>query len=118
MANISMSPGISVFISADMEGISGIVDNEYTTPGASDYPRARRRTTDDVHAAVEGALAGGATNILVNDSHGPLRNILIEHLHPSARLLSGSPKPLSMREGVLAPPLYLSSARQGGGGEF
>ncbi|MCW5852297.1 MAG: M55 family metallopeptidase [Anaerolineae bacterium] len=92
----------SIFISADMEGISGIVDNEYTTPGKSDYPRARQLMTDDVNAAVEGALDGGADNILVNDSHGPMRNILIEGLHTDARLLSGGPKPLSMMEGILS----------------
>jgi len=95
-----------VFISADMEGIAGITDNEFTTPGAPDYERARRLMTDDVNAAIEGALAGGATTILVNDSHGPMRNILIEHLHPAARLLSGSPKPLSMMEGIQTPPSF------------
>ncbi len=91
---------ISVFISADMEGISGIVDNDYTTPGRPDYPRARQMMTDDCNAAIEGALQGGATRILVNDSHGPMRNILIEHLHPAATLISGSPKPLSMMTGI------------------
>ncbi|MFN8482702.1 MAG: M55 family metallopeptidase [Anaerolineae bacterium] len=93
-------PNISVFISADMEGISGIIDNEYTTPGRSDYPRARELMTLDVNAAVEGALAGGANRVLVNDSHGPMRNILIEKLHPAARLISGSPKPFSMMQGA------------------
>ena len=92
-----------VFISADMEGISGVTDNEFTSPGARDYERARRLMTDDVNAAVEGALAAGATEIVVNDSHGPMRNILIEHLHARARLISGSPKPLSMMEGILGP---------------
>lgn len=93
--------GLSVFISADMEGISGIVDNEYTSPGKSDYGRARQLMTEDVNAAVAGAVTGGATSVIVNDSHGPMRNILIEELHPTARLISGSPKPLSMMEGIL-----------------
>ena len=91
---------MSVFISADMEGISGVVDNVYTTPGEADYPRARQLMTDDCNAAIEGALEGGATRIIVNDSHGPMRNILIEHLHPAATLISGSPKPLSMMTGI------------------
>ncbi|MCW5880189.1 MAG: M55 family metallopeptidase [Anaerolineae bacterium] len=94
----------AVFISADMEGISGIIDNEYTTPGHSDYPRARQFMTDDVNAAVEGAQAGGAGDIVVNDSHGPMRNILIERLHPAARLISGSPKRLSMMTGIADGP--------------
>jgi D-amino peptidase len=100
MADAAASRGLKVYISADMEGISGIIDNEYTSPGRSDYPRARQLMTDDVNAAIEGALAGGAADILVNDSHGPMRNILIEGLHPAARLVSGSPKPLSMMEGI------------------
>ncbi len=91
---------IAVFISADMEGISGVVDNLFTTPGESDYPRARQLMTEDCNAAIEGALQGGATRILVNDSHGPMRNILIEHLDPAATLISGSPKPLSMMTGI------------------
>ena len=74
--------GLAVFISADMEGISGIIDIEYTSPGKSDYGRARQLMTEDVNAAVAGAVAGGATSITVNDSHGPMRNILIEELHP------------------------------------
>ena len=99
----STPSNLTVFISADMEGISGVTDNEFTTPGAADYGRARQLMTDDVNAAVEGARSAGATRILVNDSHGPMRNILIEGLHPAARLLSGSPKPLSMMEGILDP---------------
>lgn len=56
--------------------------------------------TQEVNAAIEGALAAGATEILVNDSHGSMRNILIEDLNPAAKLITGSPKPLSMMEGI------------------
>jgi D-amino peptidase len=99
-----------------MEGVSGITDNEFCTPGKSDYPRARLLMTEDANAAVEGAIAGGANNVLVNDSHGPMRNILIEHLNPRARLLSGSPKPLSMMEGILsAAPLSPTTPLNYGG---
>jgi len=89
-----------VFISADMEGISGIVAGQQTGPEGQEYERARRLMTGEVNAAIEGALAAGATDILVNDAHGSMRNILLEDLHPAARLISGWPKPLSMMQGI------------------
>src|SRR5690606_7047965 len=52
------------------------------------------------NAAIEGALAGGAGEVVVNDSHGTMRNLLPDLLHPKAQLITGSPKPLSMMEGI------------------
>ncbi len=89
-----------VFISADIEGISGVVDGSQTSEQGFDYGRARRLMTGEVNAAVEGALAAGATEVVVNDSHGSMRNILIEELHPEAKLITGGPKPLTMMEGI------------------
>jgi len=92
---------VKVFISADLEGISGVVANDQTDPGPSEeFPRACRLMTRQVNAAVAGALEGGAGQVIVNDSHGAMRNIRIEELHPKARLVTGSPKPLSMMQGV------------------
>jgi D-amino peptidase len=54
----------------------------------------------DVNAVVEGLLEAGATEIVVNDSHGSMRNIIADDLHPRAHLISGSPKPLSMMQGI------------------
>jgi D-amino peptidase len=56
--------------------------------------------TAEANAAVEGALAGGAQRIVVNDSHGPMTNILIEDLNPAAELISGSTKPWGMMQGI------------------
>ena len=55
---------------------------------------------EDVNAAIRGALAGGATEIVVNDSHGSQRNMLPEDLDPSARLISHSFKRYGMMEGL------------------
>lgn len=93
-------PPVKVFISVDMEGISGIVHGDQTTPGTPEYASARKWMAQDVNAAVEGALAAGATEVLVNDSHGSMRNIDPDDLHPQAILISGSPKPLSMMQGI------------------
>ena len=62
-----------VYISVDMEGVAGIVHEDQTDPieprFAAEYDRARRLMTAEANAAVEGALAAGATRVLVNDSH-------------------------------------------------
>ena len=89
-----------VYISADMEGISGVVAGLQTDDSHKEYERARRLMTGEVNAAIAGAFAGGATEVLVNDSHGAMRNLLIEELDARAELVTGSPKPLSMMEGL------------------
>jgi D-amino peptidase len=89
-----------VYISADMEGITGVVAAEQTTPGNPEYAAAKKWMADDVNAAVEGAFRAGATEVVVNDSHGSQRNIDPSDLHPKAVLISGYPKPLSMMHGI------------------
>lgn len=89
-----------VLISADMEGISGVVLESHTSSEHREYERFRRLMTAEVNAAIEGALEGGAVRITVNDSHGGMANILIEELNPAAVLISGAPKPLGMMEGI------------------
>jgi D-amino peptidase len=91
---------MKVFISADMEGTAGVTDWEQVLATHSDYGRFRRLMTEEVNAAVLGALEAGAKEVVVNDSHASMRNILIEELHPQAQLVSGSPKPHSMMQGI------------------
>lgn len=91
---------MKVYISCDMEGISGVVSSEQTRMGNKEYERARKLMTEEVNAAIEGALEGGATEIVVNDAHGEGRNILIEGLNPQAQLVSGRPTPLGMMQGI------------------
>ncbi|GHH08911.1 M55 family metallopeptidase [Streptomyces rubradiris] len=89
-----------IYISADMEGVTGLVDADDVQPGGRDYERGRAKMAEDVNAAVRGALAAGAAHVLVNDAHGPMRNLLPEALHPAARLVRGRPKQLGMLEGL------------------
>ncbi|KLU58884.1 D-aminopeptidase [Peptococcaceae bacterium CEB3] len=91
---------MKIYISADMEGISGIVDWEYTSSERYDYSRARKLMTGDVNAAIQGAVRAGADQIIVNDSHNSMNNILLEELLAPASLLSGAPKMNSMMEGI------------------
>ncbi|MEZ0115503.1 D-amino peptidase [Catenulispora sp. EB89] len=89
-----------IYISADMEGITGLVDADDVQPGGRDYERGRLAMTEDVNAAVRGAVRGGATEIVVNDAHGPMRNLMVDTLHPAARLIRGKPKTMGMIEGL------------------
>lgn len=99
-AKPAAKPPLKIFISVDMEGISNIVHGDQTTPGTAEYADGRKWMAQDVNAAVEAALAAGATEVVVNDSHGSMRNIDPDDLHPQAVLISGSPKPLSMMQGI------------------
>lgn len=93
-----------VYISVDMEGVAGVVHESQTDPVtpafAAEYARFRRLMTAEANAAVEGALAAGATRVLVNDSHWFMRNLLAEELHQAAELVAGDPKPRSMMQGI------------------
>ena len=90
---------VRVFISADMEGVTGVTHPQDVIPGRSQYERFRRFLTADVNAAIEGAAQGGATEFLVNEAHDGMRNIFLEDLDGRAELIVGSKKPLSMMQG-------------------
>ncbi len=91
---------MKIYISADMEGISGVVGLAQVSPEDKEYERFRKLMTREVNAVVEAAVQCGAKEVLINDSHNTMDNILIEELHPKAVLISGSPKPMSMMEGI------------------
>lgn len=93
-------PGRKVYISADMEGISGISGSDQLSASGAEYGRSRKLMAEDVNAAIRGALAAGASEVIVNDSHGSMRNLLPEDLHPAARLISHSFKRHGMMEGL------------------
>jgi D-amino peptidase len=97
---LSAQPGKKVYISVDMEGISGVNGDDQTAAGQPEYGRARKLMAEDANAAIRGAFAGGATAVVVNDSHGGQRNLLPEDLDPRARLISHSFKRHGMMEGL------------------
>ena len=88
-----------VYISADMEGVTGVTHSQDVIPGRSRYERFRGLLTADVNAAIEGAASGGATEFLVNEAHDGMRNVLLEDLDPRAEIIVGQRKPLSMMQG-------------------
>jgi len=83
-----------------MEGITGLVDAEDVQPPGRDYERGRVLMTEDTNAAIRGAYDAGATAVLVNDAHGPMRNLLPDLLDRRATLIKGRPKPMGMMEGL------------------
>ena len=78
-----------VFISVDMEGITGVCHRDHLLAGGQDYERARRWLTGDVNAAIEGAFAGGATDVVVADGHATMRNVILDELDERARYVTG-----------------------------
>lgn len=92
-----------VYISVDMEGVAGISHPGPTDPKDVRYPTSVALMIGETNAAIEGALDGGATDILVNDSHWNMTNLLPMDLHPAARVLQGG-KPWSMVAGAQPGP--------------
>lgn len=85
---------MKIYILTDMEGVGGVVSpDQVSASGGNAYEEARKWLTFEVNAAVEGALAGGADDVLVLDGHGAnsARNLVYELLHDGARCVQGSP---------------------------
>jgi len=92
--------GPKIYISADMEGLAGAVTGEQLGPTGFEYQRFREFMTQEVLAAIEGARAAGAGEILVSDSHGNGQNLLIEMLPDDIEVVRSWPRPLMMMEGI------------------
>lgn len=92
--------GAKIYISADLEGVTGVVTAEQLGPGGFEYERFRRFMTEEVLAAIEGARAAGATEILVSDSHGNGQNLVLEMFDNDIRIVRSWPRPLGMMEGI------------------
>ena len=93
---------MKVFLSSDMEGTAGVVDWAQCVGDGPEAAAGRRLLLAEVNAAIEGALAAGATEIVVNDSHSTMRNLPADALAGGASYISGSHKPLYMMQGLEA----------------
>ena len=91
---------MKIYISADMEGVVGVVTQEQLGPSGFEYQRAREFMTEEVKAAIEAAFEAGATEIVVSDSHGNGQNLLIEKLPRNITLVRAFPRPLTMMQGI------------------
>lgn len=90
-----------VLVSADMEGVTGVVHPDDVEPGTQSYAEFRHLMTADVNAAVAGLFDGGASDVVVNDAHYTMRNLVLAELDPRVDYVRGSTKPLGMMQGLL-----------------
>ena len=91
---------MKVFLSSDMEGTAGVVEWEQCVGDGPAAAAGRRLLLDEVNAAIEGAIEGGASEIVVNDSHATMRNLPPDAIAGQASYISGSHKPLYMMQGL------------------
>ncbi|MCI4135729.1 D-aminopeptidase DppA [Bacillus vallismortis] len=91
---------MKLYMSVDMEGISGLPDDTFVDSGKRNYERGRLIMTEEANYCIAEAFNSGCTEVLVNDSHSKMNNLLVEKLHPEADLISGDVKPFSMVEGL------------------
>jgi D-amino peptidase len=89
-----------VFISVDMEGITGVVQPAQLGPDGFEYQRAREWMTGDVNAAISGIRSAGAAEIVIADSHGNGQSLLIDKLPEDVQIVRGFPRPLEMMQGI------------------
>jgi D-amino peptidase len=99
-ANAVSAQKMKIYISADMEGVVGVVSGDQLTPASFEYQRFREFMTQEVNSAVEAAFEAGATEIVISDSHGNAENLLIEKLPKNVMLIRGFPRPLAMMQGI------------------
>ncbi|MFI1886158.1 M55 family metallopeptidase [Streptomyces jumonjinensis] len=91
---------MKILISADMEGATGVTWPADVLPGNPQWERCRGMFTSDVNAAALGFFDGGADDVLINEAHWSMRNLLLEQLDERTQMLTGRHKSLSMVEGV------------------
>jgi D-amino peptidase len=89
-----------IFISVDMEGITGVVQPAQLGPDGFEYQRAREWMTAEVNAAIQGARDAGPADIVVCDSHGNGQSVLIDKLPDDVQIVRGFPRPLEMMQGI------------------
>lgn len=91
---------MKLYISVDMEGITGLPDYTYVDADKHNYERGRKIMTAETNYVIDAAFKFGYESILINDSHSKMNNILIDQLHPEAELITGNVKPFSMMQGL------------------
>ncbi|MFZ3578574.1 M55 family metallopeptidase [Virgibacillus sp. DJP39] len=91
---------MKLYVSVDMEGITGLPDYTYVDSKQINYERGRKIMTDETNYVIDAAYQFGCSEVVINDSHSKMNNILIEQLHPYAQLITGDVKPYSMMQGL------------------
>ncbi|MEH7885308.1 M55 family metallopeptidase [Bacillus sp. JJ1609] len=91
---------MKLYISVDMEGITGLVDYTHVDSSKHNYERGRKIMTEEANHVITAAFEKGCKEVIVNDSHSKMNNLLIEELHRETQLITGDVKPFSMVQGL------------------
>lgn len=91
---------MKLYVSVDMEGITGLADYTQVDSSKNNYERGRRIMTDEANYVITEAFNQGCQEVLVNDSHSKMNNLMVEYLHPDTSLITGDVKPFSMVQGL------------------
>jgi len=89
-----------LFVSVDMEGVACVTHSNHVKSEGPEYEMARKWMTAEVNAAVQGAMAAGATEVIVADAHGSMYNLIPDELPEDVLLVRGTPRPLLQMEGL------------------
>jgi D-amino peptidase len=100
LAQGAARPLTKLFISVDMEGITGVVQPAQLGPTGFEYAQAREWATGEVNAAITAARSAGVKEFVVCDAHGNAQNLLIDKLPDDVRIVRGFPRPLEMMQGI------------------
>ena len=92
--SFAFGAGPRILIVTDMEGVGGVANaDEQLLPGQRRYEESRRLLTGEVNSAVDGALAAGASEVVIWDGHDGSRSLSVDEIHPRAKLIQGRPTP-------------------------
>lgn len=91
---------MKLYLSVDMEGISGLVDSTFVDSSSRNYRRGQEMMTQEANNVIEAAFSTDCFEVVVNDSHSKMNNLLIEELHSEAKLIAGDVKPFAMVQGL------------------
>lgn len=89
-----------IYISADLEGVNGVVYQHHTEPSADGFKYAQKQQHKELNCIINALINAGATHITLNDAHGSMDNLILSELNPKIELITGKPKPVSMLTGL------------------
>ena len=94
---------MKIYISADFEGVCGVVARRQCFPGDPDFERARRHWVEEINAIIEGAMAAGASEFVVNEAHAAMNYMLPSCFIPKPRLSPATSSSTTRWKGWMTP---------------
>ena len=89
-----------IYISADLEGVNGVVYTHQIEPSNEGYKYAQKQQHKELNCIIEALINAGADHITLNDAHGSMDNLTLSELNTKVELITGKPKPVSMLTGL------------------